>query len=301
MPCPRHVLIVSFMVAAGFCHADQTDPQLRRVSYPSEVTGKEREYFVYLPRGFSDQKSWPVIFFLHGNGERGDGKEELDYVLKHGPLYEAWIQKRDLPFVIVAPQLPLFGQGEVGYIKNRSRDEIPQRRTEGTPPRPKGRDQLKKMQGQLAEPSPHPVEGLKEGWPLIESELLAMLETVNREYRGDPARVYLTGLSYGGFGTWYLAAKHPEIFAAIAPVVGHGHVDHAEPIAKAKLPIWQFAGGKDGVVPVRRFYGALNALQERGHPEVRFTIEADQGHGAWVRVYASGDLYRWFLSHASPR
>ncbi|MDB4385236.1 prolyl oligopeptidase family serine peptidase [Opitutaceae bacterium] len=301
MPRLLHALFGSLVLVSAVCSADTAESQLKRVSYSSEVTGKERDYFVHLPKGFSDQKSWPVIFFLHGNGERGDGKEDLDYVLKHGPLYEAWIQKRDLPFVIVAPQLPLFGQGKVGYIRNRSRDEIPQRLAEGTPPRPKGPDQPKKMQGQLAEPSPHPSEGLKEGWPLIESELMAMLEKVREDYRGDPARVYLTGLSYGGFGTWYLAAKYPEKFAAIAPVVGYGHVDHAEPLAKAKLPVWQFAGGKDGVVPVRHFYDALNALQERGHPEVRFTIEGDQGHSAWVRVYAGGDLYRWFLSHALPR
>ena len=53
------------------------------------------------------------MLFLHGDGERGDGKGELDYVLVHGPLFEAWCQRRDLPFIIISPQLPMFGQGEV--------------------------------------------------------------------------------------------------------------------------------------------------------------------------------------------
>jgi predicted peptidase len=298
MPRLLQMFVASLILVSALCSAE---PQLKRVSYFSEVTGKERDYFVYLPAGFSDQEKWPVILFLHGNGERGDGKEDLGFVMKHGPIYEAWIQQRDLPFVIIAPQLPLFGQGEVRYIRNRSRDDIPQRRAEGAPPRPSGGDPQKEMQGQLAEMSPHPPEGLKAGWPLIESELLAMLDNVEVNFRGNPNQVYLTGLSYGGFGTWYLGAMFPERFAAMAPVVGHGHVDHAQSLADARLPIWQFAGGKDGVVPVRHFYGALNETQRLGHPEVRFTIEADQGHGAWVRVYASRDLYDWFLSHSLPR
>src|SRR4029079_18163320 len=73
--------------------------------------------------------------FLHGNGERGDGKQELDYVLGHGPLYEAWCLKRDLPFVIISPQLPMFGMGEVDYIKNRTRAQIPQRHADRVAPR----------------------------------------------------------------------------------------------------------------------------------------------------------------------
>lgn len=71
--------------------------------------------------------SWPILMFLHGNGERGNGKDELDYVLMHGPLYEAWIQKKDLPFIIVSPQLPMFDFDNKGidYITNRSKKIYP--------------------------------------------------------------------------------------------------------------------------------------------------------------------------------
>ncbi|EDY81174.1 hypothetical protein VDG1235_791 [Verrucomicrobiia bacterium DG1235] len=115
------------------------------MSYDSVATGEERDFFVYLPRGYDQQENWPVLFFLHGNGERGDAKEELDYVLIHGPLFEAWAQKRDLPFVIVSPQLPIFSMGEVSYIKGRSRDWIPERLEEGIheyPPHYTGDDEL---------------------------------------------------------------------------------------------------------------------------------------------------------------
>ncbi len=281
--------------------AEPVGPRLERVSYQSDATGLERDYFVYLPAGFETKKNWPVILFLHGNGERGDGKGELDFVLKHGALYEAWVQKRDLPFVIIAPQLPMFDQGHISYIKNRSTDEIPERLTEGVPPRPAGFGGNVAMQGQLAEDSPYPPEGMTQGWSLVQAELLGMLDHAFAHYRGDPTRVYLTGLSYGGYGTCHMAAKFPERFAAIAPVVGHGHLSHAKPIAKSGLPVWQFAGGKDSVVPVRHFYDPLNELERLNHPEVRFTIESDLGHSAWIRVYAGEDLYHWFLKHKLPR
>jgi alpha-beta hydrolase superfamily lysophospholipase len=82
------------------------------------------------------------------------------------------------------------------------------------------------------------------------------------------------------------------------PVVGFGTPAMAKPIADAKLPLWCFAGGRDNTVKVRYFYPLLNELEKLGHPDVRFTIEADMGHDTWIRVYASQDLYTWLLSHS---
>ncbi len=281
--------------------AEPSAPELKRVSYHSTRRGVERDYFVYLPRGFAQQEKWPVILFLHGNGERGDGKIELDYVLKHGPLFEAWAQKKDLPFVIIVPQMPMYDQGEVDYIKNRTPAEIPQRLAEGIHAYPSHYDGKDPMQGQLAKHVPSGLDDIEKdprGWNTIADEVMGMLDHVLASYKGDPKRVYLTGLSYGGLGTWYLAWKHPERFAAIAPVVGYGHPDMAPVLVAAKMPMWVFAGGRDPVVPVKYFYPLLNKLEELGHPDVRFTIESDMGHPTWVRVYASQDLYTWFLSHS---
>src|SRR5690606_22830851 len=113
--------------------------QLTRNTYHSRDTNSERDYFVYLPAGYDagGTQRWPLLLVLQGDGERGDAKADLDYLLKNGPLYEAWIQKRELPFVIVAPQLPLYGRDQtVGYLEARTRAEIPQRLAEGAPPRP---------------------------------------------------------------------------------------------------------------------------------------------------------------------
>lgn len=189
----------------------------------------------------------------------------------------------------------MFDQGHIDYSKNRDRSQIPVRSNEGTPDRSARFEVNSPMKGELAEPSPYPAEGRVDGWPRLEIELLQMVDRTIADFRGDPSRVYLTGLSYGGFGTLYLSARHPDRFAAMAPVAGQGHTDHAAPLAAARKPIWQFAGGRDAVVPPRNFYPVLNELETLGHREVRFTIKADLGHHAWVRVYQSEDLYTWFL------
>jgi len=113
--------------------------QLLRVSRMSLATHAERDHFLYLPAGHAldPDKRWPVLLFLHGDGSRGDAKGELDYVMRNGPLYEAWIQKRDLPFIIIAPQLPTYGrEATVDYLKNRTRADIPLRLEAGVPDRP---------------------------------------------------------------------------------------------------------------------------------------------------------------------
>lgn len=91
---------------------DSYQPRLLRLPYRSTATGDDREFFVYLPAGYdaSPDYRWPMILFLHGGGERGDGRDDLDYVLLAGPLHEAWICQRDLPFVMISPQLPVFDQ-----------------------------------------------------------------------------------------------------------------------------------------------------------------------------------------------
>ena len=134
------LFFVQFACAQKKQQAKEPSPaELTRVSYMSKATGQERDYFVYLPKGYHSEagKKWPVMLFLHGNGERGDAKEELDFVIVHGPLYEAWVQKRDLPFIIVAPQLPMYGMDSLAdYIRNRKKEDIPRPLAQGVPERP---------------------------------------------------------------------------------------------------------------------------------------------------------------------
>ena len=94
-----------------------------------------------------------------------------------------------------------------------------------------------------------------------------------------------------------MANKHPDMFAAIAPVAGWGHPDLMTPIVRHNLPVWVFAGGRDDTIKVEFFYAGVNKLEELGHTRVRFTIHEDMAHDVWRRVYRGDDIYTWLLEH----
>ena len=124
--------------------------------------------------------------------------------------------------------------------------------------------------------------------------LSALLDDVVSNYRVDKDRIYLTGLSMGGYGTWGLAAAHPERFAAIAPICGGSNVRDA---AKLKaLPIWVFHGAKDNTVPIARSEEMVKALKDVG-AEVKFTVYPEAGHDSWTETYDNPELYSWMLAH----
>lgn len=119
------------------------------------------------------------------------------------------------------------------------------------------------------------------------------VERVTKKYRVDPDRVYLTGLSMGGFGTWALAMRHPQRFAAIAPICGGGEARHAYVLRD--VPVWAFHGAKDEVVPLRQSEEMIAALRDAG-AEPRFTIYPEGKHDVWTETYADPELYTWLLA-----
>lgn len=133
--------------------------------------------------------------------------------------------------------------------------------------------------------------------------LLALLDGVVAELAVDPDRVYLTGFSLGGYGTWHLATLHPRRFAAIAPICGGGDWIYGYPervCALKGLPVWAFHGARDPLVPLSESSKMVEALQACGG-NVRFTIYPDAEHDSWTRTYDDPTLYTWFLSHRRPR
>ncbi len=280
-----------------------SEAQLLRINYQSQIDQKARQYLVYLPKGYADhpQQKWPLLLFLHGNGERGNGLDELDFTLMHGPLYEAWVQKRELPFVMLVPQLHMFDMGNLPYIAERQKSAIPQRLKHGVPPRPQmfGSEQPIRPANTVADMSKVPPL-LPDGWERAEQDLLAMLASVQQHYRVDKKRLYLSGISYGGFGSWYLASKHPNTFAAVAPVVGWGHPDLMPPIAKAKTPLWVFAAGRDSAINKDYFYPGIEKLRQLGHHNVRFSVLEQAEHDAWRQIYAGSDIFDWLLQQKLP-
>jgi predicted peptidase len=136
-------------------------------------------------------------------------------------------------------------------------------------------------------------------WPAQTPALDALLEEILGGYAIDTKRVYLTGLSMGGYGTWHLAVEYPERFAAIAPICGGGMFYAGMPGkvgALVDVPVWVFHGGRDRVVGVAESADLVYALQNVGG-DVRFTVYPDAEHDSWTRTYANPDLYEWFLDH----
>jgi predicted peptidase len=145
-----------------------------------------------------------------------------------------------------------------------------------------------------------------EGQTWSDETLLALLDSVCSSYRVDTNRVYLTGLSMGGFAAWSLGLAHPERFAAIAPICGGGQPiqvllagpDKAR--ALKTLGIWAFHGAKDPVVPLEESQRMVNALKQAGVPEVKFTVYPEAQHDSWTETYNNPELYDWLLKHQRP-
>ena len=122
-----------------------------------------------------------------------------------------------------------------------------------------------------------------------------LMDHVLNDGRTDRHRVYLTGISMGGYAVWALAARHPEWFAAIAPVCGGGNPRQARRLKD--LPIWAFHGRRDPIVPVTESEQMVDSVRAAGGIEVRFTVYPATGHDSWTRTYRNPDLYQWFLAH----
>ncbi|MCX7009947.1 MAG: prolyl oligopeptidase family serine peptidase [Kiritimatiellaeota bacterium] len=121
-----------------------------------------------------------------------------------------------------------------------------------------------------------------------------LLKEIVSNYRVDTDRLYLTGLSMGGFGSWKLATEYPTRFAAVAPICGKGDPTKAKLIKD--LPIWVFHGAKDPVVPIANSKDMVDALKQCGS-DVKFTIYPDAQHDSWTETYNNPELYTWFLQH----
>jgi len=146
--------------------------------------------------------------------------------------------------------------------------------------------------------------------PAMGDMAMAALAQAQKEFHGDSARIYLTGLSMGGYGTWYLAGKYPGKFAAIAPICGgilmpdfsrQESPDDSKPYTEAagkigkNTPVWIFHGGDDPVVPVaesQRMEAAMKALGG----EVRYTEYPGVGHNSWDKAYEETEFFSWLLS-----
>ncbi len=216
-------------------------------------------YRLYSPTGATvPGTSFPLILFLHGNGERGTNN--TSQVTSHiQGLIDATVTGPYAAYVL-APQAPSGGQS-----------------TQWT--------NISYPTGSYSNPtlsSPTITTPLKLALDLVEQ--FAATHNVDR------SRIYITGLSMGGYGTWDAIARRPDLFAAAAPLSGGGNTALAE--TYADIPIWAFHGSVDGTVPPSGSRNTITAIQNAGGTEERYTEIAGGGHGPWAPIY-NGDTYSY--------
>jgi predicted peptidase len=128
------------------------------------------------------------------------------------------------------------------------------------------------------------------------SQLLLLLDHIERNYKIDKRRVYITGISMGGFGTWMCLNSSPERFAAAAPVCGGAETEWAKRLVT--IPIWSFHGDSDNTVPFSMSQKIVAAIREAGGKKVIFTSYKGGGHDVWTQTYNNQLLFDWFFSHS---
>lgn len=215
--------------------------------------GKTLKYRLLKPANYNPSKKYPLVVFLHGAGERGSDNAVQ---LKHGMADFCKPERREkFPCYVLAPQCP---KEQKWADVDWSRDSV-------------------KLP-----------EAASESMTLT----LAVVDSMLEDAAVDSKRVYITGLSMGGYGTWDVIYRRPDFFAAAAPICGGGDPVTAEAIKD--LPIWCFHGSADTAVKVDFSRAMIQAIEQAGG-QPKYTEYKGVGHDSWTATYANDDFYDWMF------
>jgi predicted peptidase len=226
-----------------------------RFEYRTSEDGDHKlSYRLLKPKPFDATQKYPLVIFLHGAGERGNDNEKQ---LVHGMNDFASDEVMSkYPAFVIAPQCP---EGQAwGGISRLAKTQTPE--------------------GQLA--------------PALDATLKAVQE-LRKEFPIDENRIYITGLSMGGYGTWDALSKQPGLFAAAAPICGGGRTANVEKFKN--IPIWAFHGADDKTVPVERSREMIEALKAAG-ANPKYKEYPGVGHNSWAQTYSDPALYEWLFA-----
>jgi len=220
----------------------------------ADAAGERLPYRVLKPKNYDPKQRYPLVVFLHGAGERGS---DNTIQLVHGMADFASDQiMESYPAFVIAPQCP----------DNLQWVEVPWTLDEHQMPK---------------EPST----------PLRQT--LELVTALQKEFSIDPTRLYITGLSMGGFGVWDAIQRHPDLFAAAAPICSGGDATLAKRIKDVQ--VWAFHGDADGVVKVRRSRDMIAALKAAGGSP-KYMEYPGVGHDSWTATYRDPELYKWLFA-----
>lgn len=255
----RSIVLCGMLIALPCAGADVYDEL--SINYTGgDYQNASFEYRLMRPQQIDPGKRYPLILFLHGAGERGeDNTKQLKYLPE---LMAQADRRKQFPCFLLAPQCR----------SGKQWVDVPWTDKQSTPMAKQPTDQL-----QVA---------------------IAMLKRTLQEEPIDTSRVYLTGLSMGGYGAWELAAREPQRFAAVVPICGGGDEQQAPKLAA--LPIWTFHGTADNVVFPIRSQKMVEAVRAAGG-KIKYTQYPGVGHSSWNQAYRSQELLPWLFAQQQQR
>jgi predicted peptidase len=218
--------------------------------------GDTLNYRLMRPAGNDTLKKYPVVIFLHGSGERGNNNTDQ---LKNGALnFATESNRKNYPCYMIAPQCAK------GY---------------------NWMDTDWKKTSHIQTPKP----------TVYLARVMLLLDSLINKLNIDTNRIYITGLSMGGFGVWDAISRWPYKFAAAVPVCGGGDTTKAELIKD--IPIWAFHGANDiRVLTDNSRFMIENIRKAGGKP--KYTEYPDTGHDSWVKAYAETEMFKWLFSQS---
>ncbi len=215
-------------------------------------------YRIYVPEDYDASKSYPLLVFLHGSGERGsDNAAQLKNGI--GQLFKK-VGSPILDCIIIAPQCP---------------------------------SGMKWVEVSAWTDCNYSTEAIPESVPL--KGVVELIGEIKKEYSIDEDRLYASGISMGGYGTWDLLVRHGDMFAAAIPVCGGCDVSKAAQIAN--IPVFTFHGKKDTTVPNTGTLAMVDAMKAAGGKNIELVEYPNGAHSIWEQAYAHEGLAEWLLSH----
>jgi predicted peptidase len=250
----RLIAVSFFALLLGFSKTTFSQPPLFSYEKYKSANGDSLLYRFLFPDNDPARK-YPLVIFLHGSGERGDDNNAQ---LKWGVMNFASDENmKNYPAFVIAPQCPM----NMSW-SNTTRGKNGEIVLQNTPSKPM----------QL---------------------LMELINDVTKKFHVDTTRIYITGLSMGGYGTFDALERYPNFFAAAVPVCGSGDINKAASIAH--IPMWMFGGANDPSVSPNLLYDMVNALLKAGaHPG--FTQYPNVGHFSWIAAYNDAMMMAWLFS-----
>lgn len=247
------ILMLASMTNLPLSHAADPRDKFEARVY-RDAAGVELPYRLLKPAPYSPEKKYPLVLFFHGAGECGTDNVKQ---LVHGMADFASDKiMADYPCFVVAPQCPEKAQW-VDVPWSADSHKLPEK----------------------------PAPALRQS--------LELIDALTKEFSIDADRLYVTGLSMGGFGTWDALCRRPNLFAAAAPICGGGDTGEAKKIAK--IPVWAFHGDQDTAVKPQRSRDMIAALKAAGGSP-KYTEYKDTGHDSWSATYKDPELYKWLFA-----